>query len=363
MHLPMPINTLLHGNVVESERLECKAGWNPERVLRTLCAFANDFQHFGGGYIVVGIEEENGHPVLPPKGITKQSIDVIQKELVEICAYMKPNYTPITSVETFEGKILLVLWAPGGQNRPYSVPRTLGKEKKYQYYIRKGSVNSIAKNDELKELLSLTATIPFDDRLHHPAVLEDLKLPLIQSFLKEVNSDLLEESRHIPLADLCRQMSLVDGGNEYLKPRNIGLLFFNDQPERFFPYAQIDVVYFPDGEGGDEIQEEIFKGPLDQQLRDALRYIRNNFITERIIKVPDRAEATRFFNYPFAAIEEALVNALYHRSYEIREPIEVRINPDNIRVVSHPGADPSTGTHHGQCLFFEPQIPRGIAHV
>lgn len=63
--------------------------------------------------------------------------------------------------------------------------------------------------------------------------------------------------------------------------------------------------------------------------------------TERIIKVPDQAEAIRFFNYPFRAIEEALVNAVYHRSYEVREPIEVRIHPDQIEIVSHPGADPS----------------------
>lgn len=171
--------------------------------------------------------------------------------------------------------------------------------------------------------------------------IEDIKLPLIQSFLKEVGSELLEESRHIPLADLCRQMAIVDGGDEYLKPRNIGLLFFNDEPEKFFPYIQIDVVHFPDDEGGDIIQETIFKGPLDQQLRDALRHIKNNFITERVLKIPGQAEANRFFNYPYEAIEEALVNAVYHRSYEIREPIEVRINRTSISIVSHPEPDPS----------------------
>ena len=31
----------------------------------------------------------------------------------------------------------------------------------------------------------------------------------------------------------------------------------------------------------------------------------------------------------------------YHRSYEIREPIEVRINRTSISIVSHPGPDPS----------------------
>jgi ATP-dependent DNA helicase RecG len=139
-------------------------------------------------------------------------------------------------------------------------------------------------------------------------------------------------------------MAIVDGGDEYLKPRNIGLLFFNDEPEKFFPYIQIDVVHFPDDEGGDIIQEAIFKGPLDHQLTTALRHIKNNFVIERVLKIPGQAEAKRFFNYPYEAIEEALVNAVYHRSYEIREPIEVRINRTSISVVSHPGPDPSIST-------------------
>ena len=60
-----------------------------------------------------------------------------------------------------------------------------------------------------------------------------------------------------------------------------------------------------------------------------------------IIKQPDKAEAVRFFNYPYAAVEEALSNAVYHKGYDVREPIEVRILPDRIEIVSHPGADRS----------------------
>ena len=60
-----------------------------------------------------------------------------------------------------------------------------------------------------------------------------------------------------------------------------------------------------------------------------------------MIKYPDRAEADRFFNYPYAAIEEALANAVYHKAYDEREPIEVRINKDKIEIISHPGPDRS----------------------
>ena len=126
-----------------------------------------------------------------------------------------------------------------------------------------------------------------------------------------------------------------------LKTLNVGLLFFNETPERFFPGVQIDVVWFPEGAGGDSFEEKEFKGPLARMTREAVAYIQRNYLRETVIKHPDRAEATRLWNFPYAAIEEAVVNAVYHRSYEEREPIEVRISPDELVVVSFPGPDRS----------------------
>ncbi len=70
-------------------------------------------------------------------------------------------------------------------------------------------------------------------------------------------------------------------------------------------------------------------------------HIRSQFIEERIQKFPERAEAGRRFNYPYVAVEEALTNAVYHRSYEIREPVEVRVLPDRVTIGSFPGPDRS----------------------
>lgn len=72
-----------------------------------------------------------------------------------------------------------------------------------------------------------------------------------------------------------------------------------------------------------------------------MQYIKNVIITEKIVKHPDRAEADRFFNFPYAAVEEALSNAVYHRAYDEREPIEVRVENDRIEIVSFPGPDRS----------------------
>ncbi|MEI7902679.1 MAG: ATP-binding protein, partial [bacterium] len=42
-------------------------------------------------------------------------------------------------------------------------------------------------------------------------------------------------------------------------------------------------------------------------------------------------------NFPYAAIEEAVANAVYHRGYDVREPIEVRISKDDLVILSYPG--------------------------
>ena len=160
-------------------------------------------------------------------------------------------------------------------------------------------------------------------------------------YLREVGSALADDAAGMPLEALGRQMNVVGGSSEAPWPKNVGLLFFNETPDRFFPYTQINVVWFPEGAGGDRFEEKVFKGPLARMTREALGYIQRNFLTETVLKHPDRAEATRVWNFPYVAIEEALVNAVYHRAYEEREPIEVRISREELVILSFPGPDRS----------------------
>ncbi|MBU0763518.1 MAG: putative DNA binding domain-containing protein, partial [Bacteroidetes bacterium] len=95
MALAINIHELINGKVIEWERLEFKAGWNPEVVLHTLCAFANDINNWGGGYIIIGIAEKNGRPVLPVKGINPDGIDKIHAEITQFGHRLSPHYLPI----------------------------------------------------------------------------------------------------------------------------------------------------------------------------------------------------------------------------------------------------------------------------
>lgn len=341
--LPINVLDLLRQNTVEGERIEYKAGWNPEPIIRTICAFANDFSNLGGGYIVIGQDcNENGQPVFPPAGIAANQLDKIQRELYQYCLLIKPQYFPLLSIHEVEGKTVVILSAPGGQNRPYQAPKDVtARTKVWHYYIRRYSSTVEARGGDELELLSLAANVPFDDRFANSASVTDLSRSLIQEFLKEVKSELAQESSELSIELLGRQMNIVGGATESPLPKNVGLLFFNDTPERFFPGVQIDVVWFPDGPGGDRFVEKTFKGPLSRMTREALDYIKRNYIEEIVIKQSQRAEARRVWNFPFAAVEEVLVNAVYHRSYEEREPIGVRITPTELVVLSFPGPDRS----------------------
>ncbi|MDP3435602.1 MAG: putative DNA binding domain-containing protein [Bacteroidota bacterium] len=339
MALPINIEELIHGQSLEWDRLEFKKGWHPEETIHSICAFANDINNWGGGYVIIGIEEHNGRPVFPPEGIAPQRLDSIQGELVKICHQITPNYIPATQPYVFQNKHILVIWVPAGDIRPYTAPSTHGKNARWQPYIRFGSRSIVAVDANLRRLQELTARIPFDDRINNQASVKNFDLGLIRSFLQEIKSDLFEESLQISFNDLCRQLHIAKGSDEDLRPINSGLLFFCNQPETYFNRAWIEVVIRKD-ETGDDFEEKYFKGPLHIQLRNALDYIRNQIIVEKVKKIQGQAEAQRFYNFPFAAIEEALANAVYHKSYELDKPIEVQIWPDKIEILSFPGPVP-----------------------
>lgn len=344
MAIPVNIEELINKRIVESARIEFKSDFNPNEIIHSVCAFANDIDNLGGGYIIVGVEEKDGSPVFPVKGIEQNRIDGILKELVGYCHCIEPLYNPVAEPVLFQGVYVIVIWVSGGYGRPYKASLdVLGKESRKSnkyYYIRKFSSTIIASADEEKELFYISTDIPFDDRPNLIAEVDDLDIGLMRSHLKEIGSDLYEHSKKMDLLDIAEDLQLVSGPPERLKPLNVGILMFSEQPEKYFRYARIEVVDIPDPTGTN-MTEKVFTGPIQRQLKDALAYIKNYTLKEVTIKNSSKAEATKIFNYPYTAIEEILSNAVYHRSYQINEPITVRITSESIEITSFPGFDRS----------------------
>ncbi len=171
--LRVKIDDLVNCQSVERQMLEFKASWNmgPTKlqVIKTISAFANDFYNNNGGYIVIGVAEEEMNSeaarqiVLPPVGINPKDIELIQKQIMGECKKLiSPSYSPILSPEVLQGKHVLVIWAQASNHRPHKVK--LGKGE-YEYYIRKGPETTKAKDEEMKALQENSNEIPFDDRM------------------------------------------------------------------------------------------------------------------------------------------------------------------------------------------------------
>jgi ATP-dependent DNA helicase RecG len=344
MPLHLNIEDLLSARTVESDRIEYKEGWNPDAIYRTICAFANDFDNTDGGYILVGVKEDpiTKTAVRPVKGITTAEIGNLQQKMIGFNNLINPVYSVKLDVVDVDDHQIVVLWAPGGPNRPYQVPEKItAREKRYFYYIRKYANSVKANIEEQQELISLANQIPFDDRSNTQAKMENISMVLVKDHLVKVNSRLAEQVGMIPDRELLGQMELISGPNERILPRNVGLMLFAEHPEKFFPYTQVDIVEFPEGDAGPYIEQGPITGPVPEQIYRTLNFLKDKLVRERVIKPSDKAESIRITSYPYQAIEETLVNAFYHRDYQQREPIEIRIYPNSIIFINHGGPDRS----------------------
>lgn len=341
MKINIKIEDLIHNNIIESNRIEYKSGFNPNPIIRSICAFANDMDNIGGGYIIIGVEENNGVVKFPVKGVPENELDKIQKELFNYCHFIEPIYIPVIEPIKFDDKYLVVIYAYGGNNRPYKAPKEVTSKNKEKYrYIRKNSITAIPSYDDETELIEISKKIPFDDSPCYQANIADLDIGIIREYLKEVNSKLYFDSKDLSVNQLAENLNIVTHNSIPNIPLNVGILMFSEEPQKYFPHAYIEIVYKPSLDGQNMIEKK-FIGPIQRQLRDALQYIKGFVISSKIIKIDDKPESVVYYNYPFQAIEEILSNAVYHKSYQIDVPITVMIYENHIEITSFPGFDRS----------------------
>lgn len=346
--LPINLDDLLYCRGVESERVEFKASWDPQRTgpqaLRTICAFANDYHNLNGGYVVIGVGEQDGRASLPPCGLSATELDAAQKWIRGNCKRLDPPYQPILSPETVDDRIILVVWAPASETRPHRAPATGDRPSRFWVRLGAETVDAEQRGGMLAALVQQTARVPWDDRRAVDAQVEDLREVKIREHLRDIRSGLLDQADE---RDIYRRMRLTVRVNDHEVPRNAGLLFFSKEPTQWFRGAKIEVVHFAADRAGDVQEERTFEGGLVDQLRDCLNYL-ENLSTFHLQKQRDRSQVRGWVSYPLPALRETLVNAVYHRGYDIDqpEPTKVYLHPGRIEVISYPGPVPGIESRH-----------------
>ena len=181
------IKDLLIRQRVEPQRIEFKRAWHNKResgeggtywqVLHTICAFANDFYNDNGGYIIIGVEDQqdpedsgdnndDGQNFHLPCGVPAKDLDRIQREISGACksGYINPKLQPAMSPKVVEHngerRHLLVIWVRVSDNRPHTCAE--GEKAGHFCYIRR--LNETRKAEPSQELDLRSRNSPFDDR-------------------------------------------------------------------------------------------------------------------------------------------------------------------------------------------------------
>lgn len=358
--LPVRLEDLIHARTVESSRLEFKKTWNDvirDAVVPTIAAFANDYQGLNGGYVILGIEDKGGQPILPPHGLDDLDLERIQKELRGNCQKIHPPVEPLIVPEILEGKHIIVVYVPLSDARPHQAPEHGGKQPDRHYYVRIGPETKVATGAILTQLLAVSARVPFDERRRADVPLSVVSPRLLARYLIEVGSDLAADASSLDVRDVLRRLRLTGGLNGSEGPRNAALLFFTEEPEDYFPGCRIELAQFRDDAGGDIIESKTFGGPLDMQIGAVIDFLSNTF-GEVVRKQTAEAQSDRFVAYPTKALREALVNAVYHRGYDgVGTPPRIGLYPDRVEITSFPGPVAGIEAKHLAPGGQAPQVP------
>lgn len=162
-----------------------------------------------------------------------------------------------------------------------------------------------------------------EDEPAKPVVLSSLENPLSQVSLSVLSPPALERLRsasHVQAkvgSDEFNQRLIQQGlaarHGEQIVPTGFGLLLLGKEPRATMPQAGLlATIEYPDGK--QEVKD--FDGPLVSIPEDAEKWL-----GDKLPNVVDRGSMQRksIPPLPFEMIREALVNALIHRDYDIRQ--------------------------------------------
>ena len=257
-----------------------------------IAAFANA----KGGIILIGVDDDS-----EIVGIDRQQLGIAEKIVVEICADSIDPLVPIfTEKLQIDDKNLLKI----------EVPRSLFvHESPNGYFIRHGSSKRKMPTDQLARLLqsrSQARIIAFDEQFVPNTHKETLRESLYQRFITERTIDQEVE-------DLLLKRHLLAKEGEQNRASVAGVLMCHEKPDDYLYNSFIQAVYYSGKEkdANYQIDAKDFKGPLDQQIVDAFKFV------EKHNQVSARKEIGRIDlpQYSMRAVFEAVVNAVVHRDY------------------------------------------------
>ncbi|MFA6288913.1 MAG: helix-turn-helix domain-containing protein [Opitutaceae bacterium] len=308
----MNLPDLLRQN--EGKTLEFKRDLSsPEKVLRTLVAFANT----SGGRVVIGVEDATKHV----RGLADPLAE--EERLASLIAdLIFPRLVPSIDIVAWRDTQVLVIEVFPSSSRPHHL-RKLGPEE--GTFVRLGSTNRRADLALRQELTRMAANETFDE-----SPLPELDSEAIDF---RVASELFPSRATLKSPDLQTLRLLAKHGRR-LVPTVGGLLLAGRDPGARFPDAWIQCGRFR-GEDKTHMDDTVeCRGTLTHALEAAYQFIERHAPNRILIPGLKNQQAP---GIPLRAARELLVNAVVHADYaQSGAPIRVALFSDRLEI-ENPG--------------------------
>lgn len=308
------------------------------------------FSNSRGGKLVIGINDKSGV-------INALSYRELQETTSLLTNIASENVIPnvlidVDNVQTSKGAVVVVT-VPEGKNKPYH-------DNKGIIWVKNGAdKRKVFDNSELAEMMSECGSFAPDEAAVPNATTDDLdadtiKLYLISRFapvfkgkdidelnMKDYSLDAMAECviKGTTIEKLLRNLRFIrpDG-----KITVAAMLLFGKYTQRWLPVMTAKCIsYIGNSIGGTQFRDKMHDMEIEGNLLHQFRTIMN-FFTRNLRKVQVKKEFNSIgeLEIPYESLTEYVVNALVHRSLNIKSPIRIFIFDNRVEIHS-PGTLPN----------------------
>lgn len=336
-------NDILANLSCECSYIEYKASASQlAKILKTICAYGNNYYDNDIQYIFLGVEEVNDEnnkaiPKLPILGIDDGNLEKSRNEINSLRSFLYPNVAFEIIANRYENRNYLLVVVQRQTGGPFMVSEKAERDKRISLkpgrYVRIESDSRLARVDEEYDLLRKFANFHFSSLTNADATIDDLNVDFIREYFSHTSDRGIMDN--LDKTQMAKSLGLLDKNDPTEKKiKNFAVLMFGDKPEKYIGYSYVEIIVDMFGTKR-KMESKYFKGPIWKQYHTIVNYINDNYLNTIVVREEGEANNRKIVNFPYVAIEELVANAIVHNNYENGKPIQIYISDKQINIVNY----------------------------
>lgn len=308
------------------------------------------FSNSHGGRLIIGINDKSGE-------INALSYQELQETTNLLTNIASENVIPNVLIEVENtpviGGAVVIATIPEGKNKPYH-------DNKGVIWLKNGAdKRKVFDNAELAEMMSECGNFDPDEAAVPNATISDLDADTIKLYLlsrfapvfkgKQIDELSMKDYSLDQMAEFVIKGTTIERllkNLRFIRPDGrltvAAMLLFGKYTQRWLPVMTAKCISFlGNSVGGTQFRDKMHDMEIEGNLLHQFRTIMN-FFTRNLRKVQVEKEFNSLgqLEIPYESLIEYTVNALVHRSLNIKAPIRIFIFDDRVEIHS-PGALPN----------------------